>query len=253
MDRLTEYNYKVYHRPCKANIIKIANELSQMPGQYSQFTLAANLKQIALVTTCYPTEPPSKQPIYLPNDEFKQEAQSHKLYQDLKWYSWITLLLLDREKALKDCGQTEKWAIRQTALKYRIADRYLVHLDRGGETAKCVLPNKVGGILKWVHNKHRHFLSPLTLHKLQEQWFWSHQSSDVKKYCRTCEICQFKRPRKPSMTIWHIIQFSPFAMIDMDFLGPITLECKATKAKYVLIIIHYFLKFVWAQTYAQAN
>ena len=35
-------------------------------------------------------------------------------------------------------------------------------------------------------------------------------------------------------------------MVGMDFLGPITLECEATKAKYVLIIVDYFLRFMWA-------
>lgn len=52
---------------------------------------------------------------------------------------------------------------------------------------------------------------------------------------------------------WHVIQFSLFAIVDIDFLGPITPECKATKAKYILIIVDYFLRFVWAQTYIQVN
>lgn len=80
MDHLTEYNYKVYHRLCKTNIIKIADGLSQMPGQYSQFVVAADLEQIALITTCHPTEPPNKQSIDLPTNGFEQKAQSHRSY-----------------------------------------------------------------------------------------------------------------------------------------------------------------------------
>ena len=96
-------------------------------------------------------------------------------------------------------------------------------------------------------------MSLLTLHKLKKQWFWLHQSSDIKKYCQTCKMCQFEGSRKPNTMTQHIIWFSPFTMVGMDFLKPITPECKATKAKYVLIIVDYFLRFVWVQTYAQAN
>lgn len=79
-----EYNYKVHHKPCKANIIKIVDGLLQMPERYSQFTVAVDLEQIVLVIICHPTEPPNKQSIDPPNDGFEQEAQSHRSYQDLK-------------------------------------------------------------------------------------------------------------------------------------------------------------------------
>ena len=51
-----------------------------MPGQYSQFAIAANLEQIAFVTTRHPIEPSNKQSIDLPNDGFKREAQNHRSY-----------------------------------------------------------------------------------------------------------------------------------------------------------------------------
>lgn len=174
MDCLTEFNYKVHHKLCKTNVIKITDKLSQMPRQYSQFAVAANLEQIALITTRHSTKSPNKQLIDSSNDGFKQEAQSHRLYWDSKWYRQIISLLLNEEKILKNCRQTEKRAIRQAALKYKIAGRYLVHLNCGGKTAKCVLPNKVDGILKWTHNKYKHFLNPFMLYKLQRQWFWLH-------------------------------------------------------------------------------
>ena len=56
--------------------------------------------------------------------------------------------MLDRKKALKNYEQTKKQAIRQAALEYRIAGRYLIHLDCGSETAKCVLLDKINKILK---------------------------------------------------------------------------------------------------------
>lgn len=105
-----------------------------MPSRYSQKVVAAILKKMALVTTYFPTrlpdnKLPNKRPKDRENDKFKIEAQSHKQYQESKWYGRIVSLLLDGEKRLNECGQTKKQAVRKTALKYQIAGRYLVHLD----------------------------------------------------------------------------------------------------------------------------
>ena len=51
MDRLTEYDYEVYHRPCKANIIRIADGLSRMPGRYSQYAVAIDSERMALAAS----------------------------------------------------------------------------------------------------------------------------------------------------------------------------------------------------------
>ena len=48
MDWLTEYDYKVHHRPCKANIMQIADGISCFPAKYSQSATAIDLEKMVL-------------------------------------------------------------------------------------------------------------------------------------------------------------------------------------------------------------
>ena len=47
-DRLTEYDYKVHHRPYKANIMRIADGISCLPTKYSQSATGIDLERIVL-------------------------------------------------------------------------------------------------------------------------------------------------------------------------------------------------------------
>ena len=42
-------------------------------------------------------------------------------------------------------------------------------------------------------------------------------------------------------------------MVGMDFLGPISPACSVTGARYMLLVIDYFIRFVWAKAYADAT
>lgn len=48
IDQLTEYDYKVYHQPCKTNIMQIADKMSCFPAKYSQFATVIDLKRMVL-------------------------------------------------------------------------------------------------------------------------------------------------------------------------------------------------------------
>ncbi len=49
MDRLTEYDYEVQHRPCKTNIMRIADGMSRLLAKYSQSATAIDLERMVLV------------------------------------------------------------------------------------------------------------------------------------------------------------------------------------------------------------
>ena len=49
MDRLTEYNYIVHHRPYKSNIMGLADGMSRMPGRYSQNVFIKDLDRLGMV------------------------------------------------------------------------------------------------------------------------------------------------------------------------------------------------------------
>ena len=55
MDRLTKYDYKVHHRPCTANIMRIADGMSRIPGRYSQNAVVVGLERMVSATS-HPAE-----------------------------------------------------------------------------------------------------------------------------------------------------------------------------------------------------
>ena len=48
MDRLTEYDYEIHHRPCKVNIMRIADGISRLLAKYSQSATAIDLEGMVL-------------------------------------------------------------------------------------------------------------------------------------------------------------------------------------------------------------
>lgn len=60
-------------------------------------------------------------------------------------------------------------------------------------------------------------------------------------------LFSFDGPRKKSTSVRPILKFHFFAMVGMDFLGPISLYCQMTRYRYVLIMVDYFNRFVWAK------
>lgn len=243
MDRLTEYDYVVHHRPCKANIMGLADEMSRMPGRYSQVAVAEDSERITMVVA-FPT---GKKGMTLP------AMQSHQQYRESKWYGKVANYLLDGATAVKNCGRSEAKTVRQMSLRYKLTDQHLLYTERSGEFARCLLPQDIPRILTWAHDEHGHFSIVITLHKLRGQWYWPTRTTDVERHCRSCHVCQLNEPRKKSTIVQPILKFHPFAMLGMDFLDPISPRYQATGAAYVLVVIDYFSRFVWAKACVSAD
>ncbi|KAJ5799091.1 uncharacterized protein N7518_001159 [Penicillium psychrosexuale] len=62
---------------------------------------------------------------------------------------------------------------------------------------------------------------------------------------RTCEACQFFSKKPTAGPSRRIQELEPLNMIGMDFLGPIKPQC-SIGARYVLVVIDYFSRFIWA-------
>lgn len=245
MDRLTEYDYIIHHRPSKSNIMGIADGMSRMPGRYNDHNiLTEDLERLGIAAATTPGSTSSSTgPV----------NKTHQAFRASRWYGTLTSYLLDGFEALKDTGTSEAKRIKRQAFNFAVADQHLLYLERNGTKSKCILPAQIDSLLKWAHDEHGHFSVAITLHKLIGQWYWPTRASDVERYCHTCHICQLEGPRKKSTTTQSIINFEPFAMVGMDFLGPIKPTCSVTGAKYVLIVVDYFSRFVWAQTAPSAN
>ena len=102
MDRLTEYDYIVNHRPCKASIMGLADGMSRIPGRYSQIAVAEDSERMAIVAT-FPT---SKKRVAL------SAVKSHQRYRESKWYGKVANYLLNDTTALKDYERSEAKTVR---------------------------------------------------------------------------------------------------------------------------------------------
>ena len=244
MDRLTEYDYIVKHGPCKSNIMRLADGMSRMPGLYSQYAVAEDEERMAMTTVLRPHH------LTIATTRI---FKTHINYRDSSWYGKVTTFLLDGPSALQGLGRSESKWIRQMSFHYQVTDKHLVYLEKGGETAICALPEDVPRLLKWAHDDHGHFSITITLYKLRGQRYWPSRVSDVEKFCRTCHVCQFDGPRKRSTELQSILVFQPMSMVGMDFLGPISPVCTATGALYILIVVDYFSRFVWASLCQSAD
>lgn len=193
--------------------MQIADGISRLPAKYSQSATAIDLEKMVLTIALLYFRLPvlSTHAVNIPVPE-----PSHQVYQNSDWYNKITSFLLDGPTALDDLSYTEKRAIKRTSIKYRVTDQHFLYIERGGKTAKCLLPFKIPSILKWAHDEHGHFSSQLIFHKTRGQWYWPTQVSDVEQFCRTCKTCQLDGPRRISTNFRPILSFKPWAMVEMD-------------------------------------
>lgn len=73
MDRLTEYDYVIQHRPSNANVMQLADGMSRMPGRYRQTAVAEDSERMAMcvpLATSLPALP----------------GKSHQRYRETQWY-----------------------------------------------------------------------------------------------------------------------------------------------------------------------
>lgn len=74
--------------------------------------------------------------------------------------------------------------------------------------------------------------------------------SDLRQWCDSCHACQLTAKKLIKSGIQPIQLFKPMAMIGIDWLGPISQPCSINGHHYILILIDYFSRFIWAKSYA---
>ena len=83
-----------------------------------------------------------------------------------------------------------------------------------------------------------------TLRKVESSFFWPGVSSDITRYCQSCDICQKtaqKCLRKAPMAKMPIIDV-PFRRVAVDLIGPISPESEEGY-KYILTFIDYATRY----------
>jgi len=74
---------------------------------------------------------------------------------------------------------------------------------------------------------------------------------DIGSWVASCLVCQWVGPLRQSGQLKTIVQFCPFDMIGMDYVGPISPPCKATGNRFILIMVNYFSRFLFTRSFTE--
>lgn len=148
-----------------------------------------------------------------------------------------------------DLGRSEKKVLERAMRRYVLVDSAepkLFYREKNGELAGCVLEADVKRVLTDLHEGHGHFANNITLARAHGKVYWPSRANDIGRWIASCEACQRVTKMQKAGQIRPILQFQPMDMIGMDYEGPINPPCKATGYVYILIVVDYFSRFLWA-------
>lgn len=88
MNKLTKYDYLIYYKSCKNNIMKIINKMFKMLNMYSQFIIAENNERMIMMLTrkyvLLIINERSKQSEDITSTKFYEKNNSMKKYLNFK-------------------------------------------------------------------------------------------------------------------------------------------------------------------------
>lgn len=146
-------------------------------------------------------------------------------------------------------GRSERRMLERTMRQYVMVDGRdpkIFYREKNGELASCVLEEDVTKVLHNLHEGHGHFATRITLGRAHGKVYWPSRAKDIGRWVASCLPCQRVSKIQKAGEIRSIIQFKPLDMIGMDYVGPINPPCKATGYAYILVVIDYFSRFLWA-------
>lgn len=90
-----------------------------------------------------------------------------------------------------------------------------------------------------------------TLEKLKEGFYWPNMKEYVQNYCRSCDKCFARKPKKElnRAPLGTYLSGEPMERVAMDILGPLPLTKQQNK--YILVIVDLFTK--WTEAVAIPN
>ena len=194
----------------------------------------------------------------------------------MKWRRWKKFLLSiffrkvmlfklggisELTKPEVDIGRNEAKRIVKLGEKFVLAETggggensgRLFYRERDGSLAGCVVEEEVDEVLRSAHDAHGHFMHGITSGRLFGRYYWPTRNADVARWIATCDSCQRVSPIRKSGDIRPILQLRPMDMWEMDYIGPITPACEVTGSKYILIIVDYFSRFLFARPVLDAT
>ncbi len=247
LDRLGEYDYHLCYRSSQDQHIGIADGLSRMPTRLTTVPKKEDQERIAMAIT---TEQQS-----WPRRIAEQVEDRMARYSQSPMYHELVDYLRGGEEAMNELGlsRNRKKYLRKRAQSYVWPEPHepqiLKFIEATGARSTCLIEEEIPRFLHAAHEDHGHFASALTLDFLMGRAYWPTRVKDVHAWCQSCHSCQLRAKKPIKMKAQPIIHFEPMSMGGMDWIGPISPPCSITGARYILLYLDYFTRFVWAKAY----
>ena len=197
-----------------------------------------------------------------------------EMASDLRWRKWerwlksdfygkiVQLRLVEVDKGfvnqqgLLEVGRNERKMLMRRMRKFVMVEGSEVSLfyrEGDGQLSRCILEDEVKRVLRELHEEHGHFAAGVTKGRAHGRVYWPTRTRDIDRWVASCDACQRVSKIQRIGEIKPIIQFRPMDMIGMDFVGPINPPCEATGNTYILVVIDYFSRFLFAVGLSRAD
>ncbi|KAF1335872.1 reverse transcriptase, partial [Globisporangium splendens] len=180
-----EYNFVVHYKPGKTNIL--ADALSRRPD-YDPKTKSEDTDGACRL--CEDVQAIAVQATTTVREDIVEGYKSDETWQD-----WFEVLKEPSDKALQGLPSRTRSRVH----RFRVHNGLLYYAVEQGDTARVVVPNDEGlrhRLLCEYHDSPSggHLGHEKMFLSLSRDYYWPHMYKWVRKYVRTCEICQRVKP-----------------------------------------------------------
>ncbi|KAF1318279.1 reverse transcriptase, partial [Globisporangium splendens] len=180
-----EYNFVVHYKPGKTNIL--ADALSRRPD-YDPKTKSEDTDGACRL--CEDIQAIAVQATTTVREDIVEGYKSDETCQDLLKY-----FKDPSDKALQGLPSRTRSRVH----RFRVHNGLLYYAVEQGDTARVVVPNDEGLRHRLLYEYHDspsggHLGREKTFLNLSRDYYWPHMYKWVRKYVRTCEICQRVKP-----------------------------------------------------------
>ena len=258
LNMLKEYDLQLFHRFNRNQHLRIIDELSKISTRLMTINDASLSKKMSMLVIQM-----KKKLKEINNSKIRQRTdflnylteKNLKKYKSFFMYHQLIEYLIKNEKIIIEMKlfKNRKRILKHLTKNYKLffssEIKHLKYIERNEAFNICIIEKKVKSYLKTTHENHDHFATILTLNFLIERIYWFTRIKNVKKWCKSCHVCQARLTKSIRNESLLIKKFNSMIMLEMNWLKSIISTCSIIEVKFILLVIDYFTRFLWAKTY----